>query len=237
MAKSGNKQLSIAILAFNEEQNIATTLDETIAFCKEALLDWEIIVVDDGSRDSTAAIADEYAQKEQRVKVVRHSTNLGMGAGIRTGIESAQKSHFVYNAADGQVAAREIGKTLALLDVADIALSVYENRRETVTRELLSFGLRLYMRLLDGIKFRHEGLLIFPTKEAKEIVPLIRANTFFFCFELVQRGLERGLTAATTQVVCSPRASGASKVTNPRRILRVAKDALDYGLRKRFSPD
>lgn len=237
MEKSRKRQLSIAILAFNEEQNIAGTLDETIAFCEEALLDWEIIVVDDGSIDSTAAIADEYAKKEPRVKVVRHSANLGMGAGIRTGIESAQKSHFVYNAADGQVAAREIDKTLALLDVADIALSVYENKRETLTREVLSSGLRLYMRFVDGINFRHEGLLIFPTKEAKEIAPLIRANTFFFCFELVQRGLERGLVAATTQIVCSSRTSGKSKVANPRRILRVAKDALDYGVRKRFNPD
>lgn len=237
MTQSDKRQLSIAILAFNEEENLSKTLDETIAFCEEELLDWEIIVVDDGSRDSTAAVAERYSLKETRVRLVRHAENLGMGAGIRTGIECAQKSHFVYNAADGQVAAREIGKALALLNSADIALSVYENRRETLSRELLSFGLRLYMRLLDGIKFKHEGLLVFPTKEAKEIAPLIRANTFFFCFELIQRGLERGLTAATTRIVCKPRVSGSSKVANPRHILRVAKDALEYGVRKRFGSD
>ncbi|MCU0660930.1 MAG: glycosyltransferase family 2 protein [Myxococcota bacterium] len=229
-----NLSLSIALLAYNEERSLAGVIEETLAFCRERLEDYEIIVVDDGSTDGTASVARSYAEQYPQVRLVQHERNYGMGRGIRTGIQRATKDFFLFNAADGQIPATEIGKLLPLLDRADIALSVYENRRETLARQVTSRAFRLYLRIVADVRFELEGLYIFPSKPAKAIEPLILANSFFFSFELVQRGLERGLTVAGTQLRCQPREQGKSKVFIPRRILEVGREAAAYGMRRWF---
>lgn len=227
--------LSVIILMFNERENIAATLDETQAFLDAALDDWELIVIDDGSTDGGAAIVEERAAREPRIRLLQHGANKGMGAGMATGIRHAAKEYLVFNAADGQVAATEIGVLLAELPRADIVLSTYAGGRESVARGLLSRGLRLYLRRIAGIRFALEGLYLFPTAAAREIVPLIRARTFFFSFELIQRGIDRGLTTTTTAIRCRPRRSGTSKVANLRKIGTVASEALGYAIAKQAS--
>jgi len=225
--------LSVVLLMFNEQDSILAALDEHVAFLEQTTGDWEIIVVDDGSTDSSADIASGYALEHDRVRVVSHGANKGMGAGIATGIHQATKDYFVMNAADGQIPAAEIGKLLPLLKGADIALSTYAVPRETRFRGLLSSGFRVYLKNVSHIRFELQGLYLFPTNAAKDIEPLIRARTFFFSFELIQRGIERGLTTASTEIMVQPRAAGSSKVANVRRILAVAGDALSYGIAKR----
>ena len=218
---------------FNEQDSILPVLDEHVAFLEQTLDDWEIIVVDDGSTDASADIASGYALDHDRVRVVSHGANKGMGAGIATGIHHATKDYFVMNAADGQIPAAEIGKLLPLLDDADIALSTYAVPRETRVRGLLSRGFRIYLSRVSHIRFELQGLYLYPAAEAKRIEPLIRARTFFFSFELIQRGIESGLTTATAEIIVQPRGTGSSKVVNVRRILAVAGDALSYGIAKR----
>lgn len=229
--------LSVVLLMFNEQDSILPVLEEHAAFLDQALDDWEIIVVDDGSTDAGAKIASGYAVDRERVRVIGHGANKGMGAGISTGIRHATKDYFVVNAADGQIPAAEIAKLLPLLEGADIALSTYAVPRESRFRELLSRALRVYLRQVSQIGFELQGLYLFPTAAAKELAPLIRAQTFFFSFELIQRGIERGLTAASTAILVQPRASGSSKVVGARRILAVAGDALGYGIAKRCGTD
>ncbi len=153
-----------------------------------------------------------------------------MGAGLASGIRAATKSHFVMNAMDGQIPAAEIGALLPLLERADIALSVYAERRRSrgAWRDLLSRGLRGYLRMVAGIRFELEGLYVFPTAMARELEPRVRSSTFFYSFELVQRGIQRGLTWACTSIHVRPRAAGRSKVASPARVARVAREALAY---------
>jgi glycosyltransferase involved in cell wall biosynthesis len=219
---------------FNEEANIGAALDETVAFCRATLEDWEIIVVDDGSTDGSVDVVNGRIEKEPRIRLVSHATNLGMGAGIRTGIANATKEYFVFNAADGQIAATEIEKLLVCLDKGDIVLSTYANARESFGRELVSRGFRVYLRWVSDIRFELQGLYLFPTASAKVIAPLVDADTFYFSFELIRRGMERGLTIATTEMTCRPRTTGASKVANLRRIARVGREAARFGFKRWF---
>ena len=224
--------LSVTLLMFNEAKSIGSVLNETTVFCKENLDEFEIIVVDDGSTDGSAEIVLEQMEREPCIQMVSHPVNRGMGAGIRTAIAHAEKEHFVFNAADGQIPAAEIAKLLPCLSQADMVLSTYKNRR-TLGRELLSRGFRAYLRILAGIGFGLQGLYIVPTQAAKEIAPLIQANTFFFSFELIQRCLDQGLTTATCEITCHPRLAGASKVLSVRRIARVGLEAARFGIGNR----
>ena len=234
MPSAAKPSLTLAILAYNEEQNLDYAIREAVEFLSSALDDWELVVVDDGSTDGTAAIASAAAAKEPRVRVVSHARNRGMGAGIASAIRAATKAHFVYNAADGQVAMSEIGRLYPLLDRADIVLSTYENGRETAARAALSRAFRVYLRLVAGVRFELEGLYLFPTAAAKELAPRIDAETFFFSFALVALGLERGLRKATTGIRCAPRRAGVSKVVSPRKIAAVAAEAARFGVSRRL---
>jgi glycosyltransferase involved in cell wall biosynthesis len=224
------RSLTVVLLMFDEEPTAAAVLDEHVAFLEGAGLDWEIVVIDDGSRDRGPALVAERAAGDPRIRLVRHGRNLGMGAGLGSGIRAATKSHFVMNAMDGQIPAAEIDALLPLLDRADIALSVYAERRRSrgVLRDLLSRGLRAYLGAVAGIRFELEGLYVFPTATARELEPGIRSNTFFYSFELVQRAVERGLTLAVTAIRVRPRVAGRSKVANPARVARVAREALAF---------
>ncbi len=226
--------LTVTILMYNEEENIGDTLEETRAFLMSAIDDWEILVIDDGSTDGSAQVVLDLDRQDGRIRLLRHETNRGMGAGIATGIEAATKEYFTFNAADGQIPAAELGRMIHCLRDGDIVLTTYEGGRESFGREILSRSFRLFLKAMTGIRFRLEGIYLFPTEAAREIRPSIDAATFFFSFELIQRGIERGLTTTMTQVKCKPRRSGSSKIVNLSRISKVALDALRFGLKKRL---
>ena len=102
--------LTLVYLCLNEQEALPRTLDEALAYCTSALEDWEIIVVDDGSSDQSAAIVRAYAAREPRVRLLQHARNLGMGAGLKTGISGSTKAYYCMLAADGQIPAAELAK-------------------------------------------------------------------------------------------------------------------------------
>ena len=221
--------LTYAILMYNEELNIRRAVDEAVRFLEGHLEDWEIVAVDDGSADGSAAVVEELAAADPRIRLERHLENRGMGAGIATAIRAAAKDVFTFNAADGQIPADQLARMLPGLDGADMVLTVYEGGREDMVRAVVSKLFRLFLLAAAGMRFRHEGIYLFPTAHAKRLADEIEARTFFFSFALIQKGLDAGLTANTARIICAPRASGRSKVLNFRRIGKVAREVLRYG--------
>lgn len=223
------QSLSLVYLCLNEEQALARTLDEALAFCHSHLADWEILVVDDGSTDSSAAIVRAYAAREPRVRLLQHPRNLGMGAGLKTGIAASQKDYFCMLAADGQIPAAEVAKMLPLLDRAPIVLSTYGNRPNNLVRTIISRSFRVFMRAAIGVDFALEGTYLFPVRVARDEIGLqvIAANTFFFSFELIVRAKKLGYATADSVISCLPRVDGGgSRVANLKQIRRVADEVM-----------
>lgn len=224
--------MTLVYLMYNEEENIAAALDEGLAYARQDLDDWEIIVVDDGSSDGGADIVRRYAEEEPRVRLVQHPQNRGMGGAMATGIREATKDYFVFLPSDLQVEAAELRKMVPLLAGADVILTVYARRPASLFRALMSRTFRDFLLVAADIRFQLEGLYIYPTPLGKEVLPMVKGDTFFFSFQLIQLAIERGVRTATTTIVCKPRLAGASKVANPRRIRQVAGEVLAYRRRR-----
>jgi glycosyltransferase involved in cell wall biosynthesis len=231
--RPNGSSITLVYLMYNEEGGIADSLNEGLAFVESHVDDWEFVVVDDGSSDRSAAIVREFSEREPRVRLVQHETNYGMGAGMKTGIAHATKDLFTFMPADGQIPAAELAKMTPLLANADIVLTDYGSRPNSLGRTLMSRGFRLYMRALADVKFTLEGLYLYPTKLGHDVLDEVEGNTFFFSFQLIQLGIERGATTTLTTITPKPRESGESKVGNWSRIRRVGREVWDYRQRRR----
>lgn len=228
--------ISLIYLCLNEERSLPAVLREALDYCRGRLDDWEILVVDDGSTDRSAEIVRALAADEPRLRLLQHPRNLGMGAGLRTGIAAASKAYFCMLAADGQIAPQEIDKMLPGLAQAPVVLSTYVRRPDEWYRVVLSRGFRLYMRAAVGVSFALEGTYLFPTTLARDEIGLdaIGAETFFFSFELVARALQRGVAVADTVIECRPRSDGTpSRIANLKQIRRVAGEVWQFRRRQR----
>lgn len=223
-------KLSLVVLAWNEEASVGPFLTQTLQWLDTRPGQHEIIVVDDGSTDRTAEIVRGFAAEDPRVRLVSHAVNRGMGGGMRSGFASARGDYVTILAADGQVRASEIDKLLPHLHKATIVSSIYTRRPSERYRVLMSAGLRGLMRALIGLSFQLEGIYLFPVKLAREEIGLdtIKAETFFFSFELISRAIQRGETVYVTEVEPLPRMAGESKVANTSRIKRVATELLAF---------
>src|SRR5437762_4069955 len=94
--------LSVFFPAFNDAGTIASLVIGAVQTASALTPDYEVIVVNDGSGDATATIAEELARAYPHVRVVHHPHNRGYGAALRTGFESATKDLVFYTDGDGQ---------------------------------------------------------------------------------------------------------------------------------------
>jgi glycosyltransferase involved in cell wall biosynthesis len=172
--------LSVFFPCFNEEGNLPRVLETSVEVLTGLNADYEIIVINDGSRDNTAHIADQFAQKSHRIRVIHHPTNLGYGAALQSGFKAATKELVFYTDGDGQFDIREISLLLDKIRDADIVSAYRLNRQDSFIRKLngwcwtqlvcLVFGMRvrdidcafkLYRRsLFAGMPLHSTGALI-----------------------------------------------------------------------------
>ena len=116
-----NHQLSLVVPAFNEERTIRTVLDRVFEFLPDV---HEVIVVDDASSDHTPELSHEYGNRDKRVKLLRHRTNLGKTAALQTGFAACTGSIVVVQDADLEYDPREIPDLIAPIieGAADVCL-------------------------------------------------------------------------------------------------------------------
>ena len=140
--------------AFNEEEVIEQAIREADDALREVTDDYEILVVDDGSRDATRERALREAQRRPAVHVISHDTNRGYGAALRTGFQAATKQYVGFTDADCQFNVREIDRLTVLLDDCDIACGYRIDRQDAWHRIFYSKVYNCLVRLLLGTRVR-----------------------------------------------------------------------------------
>lgn len=229
-ARPEAEPLSLIVLAHDEAENVATVLDEILAWLDDHEPDAELIFIDDGSSDNTATTA-ESALAGRNARVVRHPHKRGIGAAIRTGTVEATHPWVTFMPADGQIAPEGIGilRATAARDGNVLVLSVYEAREDGHVRKLLSWGVRTLIRVIHGVTLRCEGPYLFRRRlfDADLLIP----DSFFLNFEFPIRVLRAGHPVSVAEIRCRPRIGGRSKTANLATVFEVAGDLVGLRLR------
>ena len=182
--------LSIVVFAYNEAENIGPVLAELRAWLQAHEPNAEILFVDDGSSDATAAEAAR-ALDGMPHRVLRHERNRGIGAALKTGVAAASAPWVTFLPADGQIEPAAIGtlRAAAASDDSDVVFSVYADRDDGIDRKLMSFGVRALVLAVHGVKLRCEGPYLF--RRELFIPEQLPSDSFFLNFEFPIRSWPR----------------------------------------------
>lgn len=223
--------LSVIVFAYDEEANIGPVLHELRTWLSEHEPSSEIIFVDDGSSDRTSAEAAE-ALAGSKHQSLRHATNRGIGAALKTGVRAARGAWITFLPADGQIAPDAIGilRTAATRQHADVVFSTYDHRDDGLHRKILSAGVRGLILLVHGVRMQSDGPYLF--RRALFDPDALKPDTFFLNFEFPIRMLGASVPTSVVTIECRPRRSGRSKSTGLKRIYGVAQDLLDLRVRR-----
>ncbi|RLB44430.1 MAG: hypothetical protein DRH30_01665 [Deltaproteobacteria bacterium] len=223
--------LSVIIFAFNEEANIAPVLTELRQWLSANEPSAEIVFVDDGSSDGTSAEAAN-ALSGTPHQLLRHETNRGIGAALKTGVRAAKGAWVTFLPADGQIAPAAIGtlRAAAAQERAEVVFSVYDHRDDGLHRKILSAGVRALIWMIHGVRMQSDGPYLFRHLhfDPDQLIP----DTFFLNFEFPIRVLGADIPATVVTIECRPRRSGHSKSTGLKRIYGVAQDLLELRVRR-----
>src|SRR5260370_6318162 len=125
--------LSIVLPAYNEEENVERAVGTASATAQALVEDYEVLVVDDGSWDSTARrLAGLQAELGSRLRVVRHPSNQGYGAALRDGFGAATGDLVFYTDSDNQFDLSELADFLPLMKEADVAVGYRRGPQHTL---------------------------------------------------------------------------------------------------------
>ncbi len=231
-AKPVIEGIDVVILAYNEEGSI----EQAILDVHDALgpwgIDYGIVVVDDGSTDRTALVANRIAARDPRTVVRSHARNKGMGAAVRTGFAAGTRPYVTMLPGDRQIRADQLVKLIELAGPAVAVTSLYENRPNDALRTLASRTFRAVLRAALGPTPPLEGTYVIPRDLLDEVV--LTSETFTVNFEILHRARQLGYEIRVATIESHLREQGSSKVFNPRRILRVVTEVgrLGWTLRR-----
>ncbi len=147
-------RLSLILPAHNEQDNLERVVGHCVEVLDRVLPDWEIVVVDDGSRDETPRIADRLAETDPRIRVVHHPCNLGYGSAWRSGFAAARGEFLMCMDSDGQFDIEDITRLLPYVNRYDIVAGYRMERRDPVHRKVNTAIFALAVRLLFHVPLR-----------------------------------------------------------------------------------
>ena len=146
--------LSVFFPCYNEEANVERMIRQAQGILPEVAEQWEIIPVNDGSKDKTGEIIDRLAKEDPHVRPVHHEKNKGYGGAVISGYKSSRFDFVFFTDGDLQFDLREITLLIEKIDEGDLILGYRKNRRDPALRKMNAYMWGSLVKLLFGFKVR-----------------------------------------------------------------------------------
>ena len=221
-----NVSISVFFPCYNEQDNITRVVEQALTVLEKLNADFEVIIVNDGSSDSTGQIAEEIAGQKDRVKVVHHGTNLGYGAALQSGFKAATKELVFYTDGDGQFDINEMPPLLRLMEQYDIVSCYRLNRQDNLIRKINGWCWTKLVCLLFGMKIRDiDCAFKLYKREIFDNIKVVSTGALIDA-EILARAVRKGYRVTQQGIHHYPRTAGAQTGANLRVILRAFKELL-----------
>jgi glycosyltransferase involved in cell wall biosynthesis len=248
--------VSLGAWGYNEELLVESFLTRAIDLLDRTAHDWEIVFVDDGSTDSTPELLQNFAQREPRLRVVRHPCNLNVGMGFRTALASASKEYFFSQTVDWSYDISRLRVFLELLKHFDVVQgirpvpirllsyipvvrSIYriQRRSDTLYKAVISLANYYILRIFFGVRFHDfQNITFYPIRMVRQIE--LVGRTSFVNPELLLKSYYRGARFIEVPIRFIKRDLGLAKGTKIKTVMRsladTARNWTAWGMRYRL---
>jgi glycosyltransferase involved in cell wall biosynthesis len=222
------QELSYFFPAHNEEANLEALVDEALATLPSLAARFEVIAVDDGSKDRTAAIADELAKRHPDVfRVVHHPVNQGYGAALRSGFRAARFGLIAFTDGDRQFKVDDVGRLTARMqqtDDPDVVVGYRLKRADPPIRRWYARIYRLSNRIFFGVRVRDIDCAckLFKRQSLEGIA--VSSGGAFFTAEMLIKLRFMNRRVVEVGVPHYPRTAGSPTGARPSVVFRAVRD-------------
>lgn len=220
--------LSVILPAHNEEVAIASTVKSVLEALAMWMMDFEVIVVNDGSLDRTGAILDDLAMTNVHLKVIHHESNQGYGAALVSGFEAGSKDLAFFMDSDGQFDIRDLERFFPLLTEYDAVLGYRSKRQDTWMRKLNAWGWKALVRVIFGVRVRDVdcAFKLYTAQFFRE--QRLETRGAMINTEILYKFTRAGYTYTQLGVQHLPRNGGKATGAKPAVILRAFRELFRY---------
>ena len=218
--------MTIIIPALNEAGTLNKVAVNLVEFLEKTDLDYEIIIIDDGSTDGTGEIADRLASQNPLIKTIHNGKNMGFGYAVKKGIDNASKEWATIVTADDEVEIEDIKLFLPYAEKSDIVVGYIKNKEiRTRMRRILSWCFRTTVRILFKINLPSiNGMPFYRVSKVRSLD--IKSHDFSIQAEILVKGSKKGLRIGKFGYRIKPRLSGEPKATKFRHIWNSFKSTM-----------
>ncbi len=207
-------ELSVFLPSYNEGANLEKTVNNVKNALEKVVAKWEIIIVDDGSKDNTGQIAQNLVKKYKDIRVITHKVNRGYGAAFKSGLYGGKYNWIAFIDADGQFDFSEIDNFITKQQEtnADLVIGYYRNRQVGLNRKLNSAAWQFVVNLLFGLRVRDIdcGFKLISKKVIDGIPKLESERGAFISSEFLIKAKKKGYKIVEIPVHHYPRLAGSA---------------------------
>jgi glycosyltransferase involved in cell wall biosynthesis len=230
-------ELTVIFPAYNEEAALEEAMERSLAALRKHVREFEVLIVDDGSKDATGRIADELAGKHPEIRVLHNGRNLGAGASYVRGLKHARGELVMHNGVDCPFDLEDLPKMLERIEEADIVVATRTGRTGySAFRVLTSFVNVTLLNLLFGLHLSDYNFTQLYRKKVIDSVNVQSSSTAFVTPETIIRAHDMGFRIVTVPVQYHPRRTSVATSGSLRVIASSVRDMLRFWAQRRRPP-
>lgn len=231
------QELSVFFPAYNEEGNIEKTVLNAKKVLQKTAEKWEIIIVNDGSKDNTLKIAQKLSKEDKRIRVINYKVNRGYGAAVKGGLYNAKYPWIVFTDSDGQFEFSELGKFIKTQKKtkADLVIGYYLKRKVPFMTIATSKLWELVIFLFFGLRVRDIdcGFKLI-SKEVIDTIPKLESERgAFISSELLVKAKKAGFKIVELGAKHYPRKAGEATGRDLNVIIKSFSDLINLWIKLR----